>query len=77
MAEREMRLRQEMEYQRFNERFWGEFFSANPELQMFQGEVGRVPADGPERRLQRACELRPRRGATEDSGCAGGREDGS
>ena len=40
MAEREMRLRQEMEYQRFNERFWGEFFSANPELQMFQGEVG-------------------------------------
>ena len=40
MQEREMLLRQEMEYQRFNERFWGEFFAANPDLQMFQAEVG-------------------------------------
>ena len=40
MAEREMRLRQEMEYQRFNERFWGEFFSANPNCRCSRGEVG-------------------------------------
>lgn len=42
MVEREARLRQEMEYQRFNERFWGEFFSTNPDLQMWQAEIGQA-----------------------------------
>ena len=42
MVEREARLRQEMEYQRFNERFWGEFFATNPDLQMWQAEVGQA-----------------------------------
>lgn len=48
MAQREAQLRQELEYQRYNERFWGEFYAANPDLQLLQAEVGSAFMQTPE-----------------------------